>query len=174
MFAFNAAANGGLLNVQSFTASGTYTPTPGTTKRVVYLAGATGGGCATNISGGSGAGGAGGATSFGSHVSCTGGAGGTIATASMDGVRAAADGVPTGHTGIVGHRRGGFGGSGYDGGGQWRHGQHGGGAPVVLKYIDGVATTEVVTIGSAGTATAGTSQDGMEGMAGQITVLEYS
>lgn len=42
------SSSGGLLNIQTFTSSGTYTPTPGTTKVIVEVVGggASGGSCA--------------------------------------------------------------------------------------------------------------------------------
>jgi len=56
------SSSGGLINVQTFTSSGTYTPTPGTTKVIVEVVGggASGGGCAaTSASTASGASGGG-------------------------------------------------------------------------------------------------------------------
>lgn len=47
------AMSGGLLNVQVFTASATYTPTPGTTSVVVEVIGSGGGGGGTQSTGGS-------------------------------------------------------------------------------------------------------------------------
>lgn len=66
---------GGLINMQIFTSSGTYTKTSNATKALVELVGGGGGGWGANGSGGVN-GGNGGTTSFGSHASATGGSGG--------------------------------------------------------------------------------------------------
>jgi hypothetical protein len=158
----------GIVDVQTFSSSGTYTRSSDVTKAIIIVAGATGGGAAAS----SDAGNDGGSTSFGSHLSVSGGAGGTIANADMDSSRAASDGSVTGSGySVIGHQPGGFGGAGYDGGGQWRLGQHGGGAPVAMKYVTPGAT-ETVTIGAAGSGSSGSWEEGMDGKAGYVTVVE--
>jgi hypothetical protein len=59
-----AAAGGGLINIQRFTASGTYTPTAGTTRALVYVTGGggAGGGVTTGANNAASAGGNGGGT----------------------------------------------------------------------------------------------------------------
>jgi len=78
---FNLGSSAGsLINVQTFTSSGTYTPTPGTNKIIVEVlgAGASGGGCAaTTASTGSGASG-GGAGAYGKALITSGFAGATV------------------------------------------------------------------------------------------------
>lgn len=86
---------GRLINVQTFTASGTYTPTAGTTSVVVEAigGGGAGGGCGAASAGQAGGGGGGGGGSYGkgrytssfSGVSVTIGAGGTPGSAGANG-----------------------------------------------------------------------------------------
>lgn len=102
-----SSASGGLLNVQVFASSGTYTPTSGTNAIIVYGIGGGGGGAGSGSSG-AGGGGSGGATSLGTLLSLGGGGagnagngtssgggggiGGAVTTATY-GVRGAAGGV---------------------------------------------------------------------------------
>lgn len=70
---------GVLANVQVFTASGTYTPTTGTSKALIFCQAGGGGGGGSGSSGG-GTGGTGGTTSVGALASATGGVGGIQGT----------------------------------------------------------------------------------------------
>lgn len=89
----NAANNGTLLAVQTFTADGTYTPTAGATKMLAYIQAAGGGGAGRagtgTALGGGGGGGAGavyyGAVAGGSVTVGAGGAGGDAATGTSGG-----------------------------------------------------------------------------------------
>ena len=159
---------GSIINVQGFSAGGTYTRTAGVTKAIIILAGATGGGSANSTNNGT----AGGSTAFGSFVSCTGGSGGTLKTVD-NALTPAASGSATGELAAIGNRTGGAGASGYDGGGQWRLSQAGGDAPVVIDYVT-VGATETVTIGAAGAGGAAGVEAGESGLQGYITVIELS
>lgn len=162
-----SSALGRVINVQTFTSSGTYTRTAGVTKAIAIVLGSTGGGSANSTNNGT----AGGTTSFGSLLSVTGGAGGTLKTVD-DTFIPAASGAITGGV-EIGRRAGGAGASGYDGGGQWRHAQPGGPGPVAIAYVTPGAT-ETVTIGAAGTGGAAGLEAGQNGLAGVIVVIELS
>jgi hypothetical protein len=89
------SATGRLLNVQVFTASGTYTPTVGTNSIITEGIAGGGGGGGTGTSG-AGTGGTGGTTSLGSLLSCSGGGGGTPGvTTSNSGIGGAGGAVAT-------------------------------------------------------------------------------
>jgi hypothetical protein len=76
---FSTFLSQGLLNMQVFTSSGTYTPTTGTSAILVIAQGGGGGGGGTGGSGVSN-GGTGGTTSFGALLVCGGGTGGVAGT----------------------------------------------------------------------------------------------
>ena len=82
---------GVLINVQTFTSSGTYTPTIGATSAIIYGVGGGGGGGATGTSGATNAS-AGGTTSVGTIFNVGGGGGGVASTSGPGGVGAAGAG----------------------------------------------------------------------------------
>ncbi len=91
----SVVSTGRLLNVQVFTASGTYTPTVGTNSIICEGIAGGGGGGGTGTSGAA-SGGTGGTTSLGSLLSCAGGAGGsTGVTGSTIGTGGAGGAVST-------------------------------------------------------------------------------
>lgn len=163
---------GNILNIQSFTASGTYTKTIGTNKVLVLCFAGSGGGGAKDTN----AGGAGGTSSFGSHCSATGGSGGQFGEQAVALLRRAADGV--GSNGSLYNGVGLSGGSGVIyllGGDTWDLSQDGGRGGLAIDYItSGIGTTETITIGAAGTAGAAGTLAGQAGQAGLIIVIELS
>tara|TARA_R110000851_G_scaffold182721_1_gene331822 strand:+ start:5954 stop:7801 length:1848 start_codon:yes stop_codon:yes gene_type:complete len=159
---------GRIINIQGFAASGTYTRSAGVTKALVIMVGATGGGSASSSNNGT----AGGNTALGALLSCLGGLGGTLKTIDSS-MTPAATGVPTGALAEIGKKAGGAGASGYDGGGQWRLAQAGGGAPTIVAYVT-VGATETVTIGAAGSGGAAGFEAGEDGEAGSILIIELA
>jgi hypothetical protein len=100
---------GGLLNVQAFTSSGTYTRTSGATRAVVIAMGGGGGGqgsSGSSVSNGS----SGGTTSFGSHVTAAGGGGGALNGAGGTGGSSATIAIPGAPGGLAGRVSSGAGG----------------------------------------------------------------
>jgi hypothetical protein len=91
--------SGGLLNVQTFTSSGTYTPTPGTTKVIVEVqgGGGSGGSCAATTSSNSSAASGGGAGAYGKSLFTTGFSGVPVTVGA--GAAASAAGSNNGNTG---------------------------------------------------------------------------
>ena len=159
-----------LIDVQTFTADGTWNkPDECNAVEVEVFAGSGGGGGSN-----SGDAGDGGDSSFGSHCSATGGSGGPGGVADYQG--RAADGVGSnGNVNGVG-LPGGAPGYNYTGDGNWDHGQAGGYGGYAYEYItSGLGSTESVTAGSAGAAGDDpTFTDGDAGQAGYVIVRSYT
>ncbi len=154
-----AAAAGGLIDIQTFLSSGTWTKPVGTAKVNVTAGGAGG-------EGGTGAGGGNGGTesSFGSF--CTGGGG-------SGGGAGSGGGLPGIGTDGDLNIKGGLDGSSYfsgdggppvlGGGGGGNGGGNGGGGGTAIKFISsGLGLTETITVGSGGSG-AGIGEDGADG-----------
>lgn len=161
-----------LINVQGFSASGTYTKTAGATKALVFCAGPGGGGGAgqgtPQPSAGSGA------SSFGAHCSANAGGAGTNGgtTTGSPGVHGSASGGILNITG--GGAAGGNGAVEYHGSDLSDTGTNGGNGGLTIAYLtSGIGATEAVTIGTAGSG-GGTLPNGASGVNGWCLVLEFA
>ena len=122
--ALGAITSASLVAVQVFLTDGTYTPTVGATKALVYLTGAGGGGGGAGVSGtGQTNGGVGESSLFGAIFAAAGGAGGEFGTNIISGDggvgsnSAGGTYMISGSGGTTGYLCGGAGGSSYAGGG---------------------------------------------------------
>ncbi len=171
---------GALLNVQVFTASGTYTPTSGVSKALIMVKGGGGGGQGTT------AGSQGGTTSFGSLVTAEGGygggdgsRGGSAATGATwvepggpaypapAGVTAAGGGRGGGQQGFSPVANSGGGGPGFNSGGA---GYGGGEGCTAWRWHTSSPGSQTVTIGAGGAAGSGATP----GASGICVVMEYA
>lgn len=165
-------ATGTLIDIQFFVNGGgtTWTKPSGISYALVFLWGASGGGASLTNNGG-----AGGTTSFGSHLSVTGGAAGTLKT-NVDFNEPAA-GVATGSPDISSAIiPGGSGGFNANGGSTWDISQMGGRGLFCVKKISAgsLGATETVAIGAAGTAGAAGTIAGSPGAVGMMMVLSFN
>ena len=191
----------GLIGCQVFTGSGTYTKTAGTTHIRVQLIGAGGGGSGHGESGGaggysekiidarsittvavtvgsggggttySGSGGRGGTTSFGSHLTASGGHGGNANGSHSGGFGGVGSGgnvnLPGGGGGGHGPNAASTGGAGYFGGGT--SGWH-----TTYAGMPGNATASNFSPGGGGAGAYTTNTAGAPGIRGIVVVWEYA
>lgn len=189
---------GGLIGVQVFTNSGTWTKPSDCNRIIVEGVGGGGGGSSTGSAGGNG-----GTTSFGSEITCNGGAGGSSSQGGNGGASSGGFLNISGQRGDNGFtyrngsgdstRKGGDGGTTFLGfGGRGRHSDaaglsstgygsggagggigHGGGAGgYSKKYLNSPSSSYSITIGSGGAG--GTSgSNGSAGRNGVVIIYEY-
>lgn len=177
--AWISAAGNWRVNVQAFTADGTWTRPPRCFYVFVEVVGGGGGSRGANGNGGNG-----GTSSFGAHCSATGGGGGTSSTGGLGGTATGGDGNFVGDAGMfdpsgtfvltggaAGMRFGSFGRGGATTGTTLPTGA-GGGAGVARKWIPlaSLGANELVTVGAAGTPG---PQGGIAGEAGLVVVTSY-
>jgi hypothetical protein len=169
----SVVTGGQLIDVQYFKVGGstTWTKPTGIAFAEVEFSSASGGGAAAATNAGT----QGGTTSFGSHISITGGAGGT-AILNADFTQAA-DGVITGTPDVAAATvHGGLGGFDAQGGATWNISQKGGNGwhGYIKIAAASLGSTETVACGAAGVGGAAGSVAGSNGAAGWIVVRSYS
>jgi len=177
--AFAAALHGKLLNVQTITATGTYTPTAGTNNAIVILQGPGGGGGGCGSSGATG-GGQSTASTFGAILTANAGGGGNPANGGGNVPTANAAGTATGGTfnatGSVGFNGYGQVSSNNNGGppgapGIFGTGAGSGGAP---SGAGAAAAANTGAGGGASGAVASVCNSGASGSAGGLSIYYYT
>ena len=165
----SAPKNQGFIGVQMFQNSGTYTKPALVNKVLVFVAGGSGGGNASVTISAS----YGGTSSFGSHVSASGGSGGSKVLATTTTWRAN-DGTGVGGDINTTLLTGGAGGALWQSS-IWRLGQPGGLGGLGIKFISsGIGATETITVGRAGPRASGGNEPGAAGKKGFVLVLEMA